>query len=197
MGCWGQHLGPAHHTQMSMHTFVCACLDKFPQQYMNPPCPFTHPTAFNTFGEVWACWLQDIILVGLIYHYTRTPLWQALGSAALFAGSCFWLLGSCPPGLLASLQASTIVVMAIGSRVPQIVLNMKRGDAGVLSVTTCLLNVAGNAARAFTTVVLTGDMLLLSGTLVQGALNGILLYQSVRTEQAKRGPGTAAVPAPA
>jgi hypothetical protein len=61
-----------------------------------------------------------------------------------------------------------VAVMALGSRLPQIVLNMRRGNAGMLSVTTCLLNVAGNAARIFTTIVLTGDLLMLGGACSQG-----------------------------
>lgn len=76
--------------------------------------------------------------------------------------------------------------MALGSRLPQIVLNIRRGNAGVLSVMTCLLNVAGNTARIFTTIVLTGDMLLMAGYLSQGTLNTILLCQSVGTARQKR-----------
>jgi hypothetical protein len=71
--------------------------------------------------------------------------------------------------VLAALQASTIVTMALGSRLPQILLNWRRGDAGMLSVTSCGLNVAGNAARVFTTLVLTRDPLLLGGIVTQGA----------------------------
>jgi hypothetical protein len=40
-------------------------------------------------------------------------------------------------------------------RLPQILLNMKRGDSGLLSLTTCVLNVGGCIVRAFTTIVLT------------------------------------------
>jgi hypothetical protein len=57
--------------------------------------------------------------------------------------------------VLSALQLSTIVVMAVGARLPQIWLNVKRGNAGVLSPLTCLLNVAGCVVRVFTTAVLT------------------------------------------
>lgn len=59
------------------------------------------------------------------------------------------------PQVLGWLQMSTIVVMAVGARMPQIWLNWRRGNAGVLSVATCCLNVAGCVVRIFTTVVLT------------------------------------------
>eukprot|EP00877_Chromochloris_zofingiensis_P005711 jgi/Chrzof1/15140/Cz09g28190.t1 len=123
-----------------------------------------------------------MVLVGLIYYYMRLPVWQAALSGGIFAVLCTWLLSSCPVEVLAALQASSILVMALGSRLPQIILNIRRGNAGMLSATTCLLNVAGNSARIFTTLVLTGDMLLLQGVVTQGCLNAVLLYQSVRSE---------------
>ena len=55
----------------------------------------------------------------------------------------------------AGLQAATIPLIALGGRVPQIVMNWKRGNAGNLSLLTALMNVAGCLARAFTSIVLT------------------------------------------
>lgn len=89
--------------------------------------------------------------------------------------------------LLTALQASTIFIVALGGRLPQILLNWKRGGSGQLSGATSALNLAGNFARVFTTVVLTGDFLNLVGALVQAVLNGTLLAQCVAT--AKRGGG--------
>ena len=57
--------------------------------------------------------------------------------------------------LCAALQAGTILIIALGSRLPQIMLNMKRGNSGELSTTTSALNLAGNLARVMTTIVLT------------------------------------------
>lgn len=59
------------------------------------------------------------------------------------------------------LQASTILVISFGSRLPQIAMNMKRGNSGQLSLVTCLLNVLGCIARLFTTLVMTQVSLLL------------------------------------
>lgn len=55
----------------------------------------------------------------------------------------------------AALQASTIAIIALGGRLPQIMLNARRGSSGELSPLTSILNLAGNAARLFTTAVLT------------------------------------------
>lgn len=53
-------------------------------------------------------------------------------------------------------QAATVVLLAVGGRVPQIWLNWRRGNSGELSFITCLLNVMGCAARIITTLALTG-----------------------------------------
>jgi hypothetical protein len=55
----------------------------------------------------------------------------------------------------AALQASTIAIIAFGGRLPQIMLNARRGNSGELSPLTSILNLAGNVARLFTTAVLT------------------------------------------
>jgi hypothetical protein len=50
-----------------------------------------------------------------------------------------------------------------------------------MSPTTCSLNVAGNLARVYTTCILIQDRLLLTGILIQGVLNLILLLQALDT----------------
>lgn len=84
------------------------------------------------------------------------------------------------------LQASTISIVAIGGRLPQIVLNIRRGNSGELSITTSALNLAGNMARMFTTLVLTQDSLLLIANAVQGVLNTVLLWQTALSAYQRR-----------
>jgi hypothetical protein len=78
----------------------------------------------------------------------------ALACAAAFAGACWALFtGLVPLPVLTAMQMATIFVMATCSRLPQILLNIRRGNAGMMSLTTCVLNVAGNSVRIFTTLV--------------------------------------------
>ena len=67
-----------------------------------------------------------------------------------FFGHAEW---TCPSH--AVLQASTILIISLGGRIPQIMLNIRRGNSGELSPVTSGLNLAGNLARTFTTLVLT------------------------------------------
>lgn len=69
-------------------------------------------------------------------------------------GTCIWQLKLCSVCSTA-LQAGTILIIALGGRLPQILLNARRGNSGELSTSTCALNLAGNLARVMTTLVLT------------------------------------------
>jgi mannose-P-dolichol utilization defect 1 len=85
------------------------------------------------------------------------------------------------------LQACSMALLALGGRLPQILLNLRRGNSGELSVTSTALSVAGNVARVFTTLTLVGDPIILMTALSQLALNGILLGQTLDTaRQARR-----------
>lgn len=58
---------------------------------------------------------------------------------------------------------------------------LHRGDSGELSVVTSALNVAGFVARTFTHLVLTKDMLNLTGSTVLGLLNVYIFHQTLVT----------------
>lgn len=90
------------------------------------------------------------------------------------------------------MQASVIFVIGLGSRVPQIWMNIRRGNSGQLSSTTCLINLSGNLTRLFTTLVLMGDRLVLASNISQGILNSILLYQTIMTKLRSRSSAPAA-----
>lgn len=48
--------------------------------------------AFSTYGEVGACWVQDVVLVGLIARHMRTGHKRLAAAAAAFAVYCWWLV---------------------------------------------------------------------------------------------------------
>lgn len=49
----------------------------------------------------------------------------------------------------------------------QILLNLRRGDSGELSLLSCALSLAGNLARVFTTLTLVGDPIILGSAATQ------------------------------
>jgi len=50
---------------------------------------------------VVACWLQDIVLIAIIGHYSGVESWRMLGGSALFGLFCWWLTSMfCSTGTL-------------------------------------------------------------------------------------------------
>lgn len=143
---------------------------------------------FSSYGEIVACWIQDIALVGLVLHYRKQINGKVVLATAAFAVFMGVLMtNTCGTQALYVMQASTIAMISLGARIPQIWMNHKRGNSGELSLLTCLMNVCGCFARMFTTIVLTKDTLNLIAAVVQAVLNGVLLYQTLKTFYASRG----------
>lgn len=120
--------------------------------------------------------------MGLFATYGSVRIRDLALGGVVFAAFAWWTMsGQCGAATLGALQASSMLLLSLGGRVPQILLNWRRGNTGELSLFTCLLNFSGNIVRLFTTLALTGDMLILAGTSVQTALNGILVVQVGRS----------------
>lgn len=76
--------------------------------------------------------------------------------------------------------------MSVGARIPQIVLNVQRGNTGELAMISFALSTVGNLIRCYTTIILTSDLLLLVTTATQALLNGFITVQCLQTEIARR-----------
>ncbi|PSC70826.1 Mannose-P-dolichol utilization defect 1 [Micractinium conductrix] len=151
--------------------------------------------AFSTFGDTAICALQNVAIIGFIFKMGSVPAALQLGLSTSLVCAGWWLFsGACPPALLTSLQAGSVVMMAVGGRLPQILLNVKRGNSGELSLLTCALSLAGNLARVFTTMALVKDPIILGSAATQAVLNGILTYQTIDTARRARAKAAAAAP---
>lgn len=129
------------------------------------------------------CWLQNLVIIGLMFHYRKgmSKRSKIAISVGIVAGSAWLFTGACPDKLLVGLQAMSVALIAFGGRLPQIILNARRGNSGELSAASTGLSLAGNVARVFTTITLVGDPVILAGAMSQMLLNGILLLQIIQT----------------
>ncbi|KAI7842633.1 hypothetical protein COHA_003737 [Chlorella ohadii] len=166
----------------------------------------THGYAFSTFGDTAICALQNAAIIGLIFRLGTVARGTQLAVSAALAAAGWWLFaGGCPPAVLTALQTGSVALLALGGRLPQILLNLRRGNSGELSLGTCALSFVGNLARVFTTATLVKDPLILGSAAVQAGggeacasdgcpgalLNGILVWQCVQTaRQLRPGGGT-------
>ena len=143
--------------------------------------------AFSTWGDVLMSTFQHAGIVGLIFHYNTSVARTTKVAAvlSLTAGTAFLFSPACNVATLKVLQASSVLLLALGGRMPQILLNLRRGNSGELSIFSTGLSVAGNVARIFTTLTLVGDPIILAAASSQLVLNSILLFQTLET--ARRG----------
>lgn len=135
--------------------------------------------AFSTYGENYFLLLQGMVIVLLIFWYSRAMLSvYFLGVAAGYTALCYTLFA---PRVLNSQQVealylATIPIFCVG-RVPQIIKNFVNGHTGALAMFPLVLAVVGAAARIFTTLQETSDSNVLLGYVLGGGLNTILLLQ--------------------
>jgi mannose-P-dolichol utilization defect protein 1 len=127
--------------------------------------------------------IQQIAIVALVFNYNKsTRLGLKIATViGVVAGSTFFFSEFCSIATLQVLQGCSALIMALGGRLPQIILNFRRGNSGELSGVSTGLSVAGNLARVFTTLTLVGDPLILATASSQLVLNSILLYQILET----------------
>jgi mannose-P-dolichol utilization defect protein 1 len=139
-----------------------------------------HRYPLNSWGDSIPCWIQNLVIIGFILRSSSiSPLVIAWSVLIFFSTSAALFCGCVPLEVLAWMQVPNIFITSLGVKLPQIYLNWTRGSSGVLSRLTCLLNVLGNGARVYTTIVITADLLLLISVSSQLILNSILLLQTL------------------
>ncbi len=138
---------------------------------------FSYP--LSTWGETLTNAVQHAVLVGLIFFYNdEVPLFaKALIVLSLTSGAAFLFSPMCADAMLRWLQSLVIIILAVLGRLPQVVLNYRRGNSGELSFGSTLLSVIGNACRVYTTMAIVKDPIIMATAVSQLILNSTLLYQ--------------------
>ncbi|KAL4538397.1 hypothetical protein Ndes2526B_g03298 [Nannochloris sp. 'desiccata'] len=148
---------------------------------------FSYP--FSTWGDILMVTVQQIAIVALVFKYNKsTRLGLKITTVVGFLAASAFLFSSefCSIATLKVLQGCSALIMALGGRLPQIILNFRRGNSGELSGASTGLSVAGNLARVFTTLTLVGDPLILATASSQLVLNSIVLYQILDTARREK-----------
>ncbi|KAI8982395.1 hypothetical protein BDF20DRAFT_987297 [Mycotypha africana] len=148
---------------------------------------------FSTYGEMMFIVIQNIVIISLMFVYSRQH--ASLLITLLGLGAAFYVLNNqklVSAVLMSSLLALTIP-LNLSSKIPQIQTNFKNKSTGQLSVFTVVNYFAGSAARVFTNMTEVGDPLIMLGGVGATVLNGILLLQVIMYWNDKKNLSTAAV----
>mmetsp|Transcript_1197 Transcript_1197/g.3692 ORF Transcript_1197/g.3692 Transcript_1197/m.3692 type:complete len:249 (+) Transcript_1197:151-897(+) len=132
---------------------------------------------FSTFGEALFIPLQNLAIMALIIKYERlSAVKWALALLAFLAGTAVLMLPAVTIKALAVLNLCANPITYF-SRVPQLHLNWKTKSTGELAPSTLGLQLLGNLARIFTTIVQVRDPVVLISFVSATFLNGALFFQ--------------------
>lgn len=132
---------------------------------------------FSTYGESLFIMGQNSLILMLIVIFEKLGKTWALLGGILYIVALFVLYSpAIPLPILTALQISSIPISNL-SRLPQIFLNWKRKSTGQLAPTTLGLQLLGNVARIFTTLVRVKNPIILISFLVATLFNSTLVGQ--------------------
>ncbi|KAG6894834.1 hypothetical protein C0992_004384 [Termitomyces sp. T32_za158] len=137
---------------------------------------FRHTFPFSTYGENLFLTLQNTLITLLILLFSRPSPALSLALGVLVALTAFLTLSTLPLRTLALCQTLTLP-LALLAKLPQIKQNARARSTGHLSAFAVLSQIAGCAARLFTTAAELGDRIVLAGFGVALALNVVLGVQ--------------------
>lgn len=151
--------------------------------------------AFSTWGENLFLLVQNVLIYILYCHFTAGfgPRF-VLGFAAYMTFGSVLFFRLLPPfdvpealcsrvGLTrcritcADLAGSLPIALTLGSRLPQIIQNVRQGHTGQLALVTYLLTTLGGFARIFTTLQEIDDRLTLAQVMLNFLQNSVILLQ--------------------
>ncbi|CAB3231339.1 unnamed protein product [Arctia plantaginis] len=131
---------------------------------------------FSAWGEGTFLAIQTAVIAALVLHYGGST-----GSAtvflAIYVGLVSVLVSKLTPvDVLWSMQAVNVPIIVIAKSI-QVITNYRNGSTGQLSAVTLLLLFGGSIARIFTSLVETGDFIIILTYCVSTVANGAIVAQ--------------------
>ncbi|XP_027331184.1 mannose-P-dolichol utilization defect 1 protein homolog 2 [Abrus precatorius] len=146
---------------------------------------------FSAYGELLFLLIQAIVLVAVIYYYSRPVSTTTWIRALLYCAVAPTVLaGQIDPLLFEALYASQHAIFLF-ARIPQIWQNFSNKSTGELSFLTSFMNFGGSMVRVFTTIQENAPKSVLLGYAIGVATNftilsQIVIYQKPRAEKEKK-----------
>ncbi|GAM23332.1 hypothetical protein SAMD00019534_065070 [Acytostelium subglobosum LB1] len=131
---------------------------------------------FSTYGESVFILAQNIIVVYLVFHYSKRVNVQFWAGVIVYLAAIAGVLQFADRKLLMLLQSLNIVI-SIVSKIPQIFAIFRLKSVGQLSFITTFLQFAGSIARMFTSYKEIPDPIVLIGYGISASLTLILVLQ--------------------
>mmetsp|Transcript_9960 Transcript_9960/g.30388 ORF Transcript_9960/g.30388 Transcript_9960/m.30388 type:complete len:210 (+) Transcript_9960:316-945(+) len=132
----------------------------------------------TAYGEYFLILLQNLIVIALMFYYNKKPN-MGFGVVCLFSSLTIFMSSEQFP--MSTLRYLTALnsVLAVASRLPQVVKNVRDGSVGTLSLLTCAGLAFGSLVRIYTTLQDVKEFTILSGFIVSCSFNMIILAQVI------------------
>ncbi|GLI63895.1 hypothetical protein VaNZ11_007016, partial [Volvox africanus] len=140
---------------------------------------YTRQLPFNTYGESLILAMQNLVILGLVYSYTRTPALRRLVVWGAYVALTVGVVTGNITKNTVEVFAHTNTGLVIFSRFPQVVKNFTARSTGTLSGITAAINVLGCVVRIFTTLQAGGGPAMLRSYTVSLIINATLLLQII------------------
>ncbi|XP_041359466.1 solute carrier family 66 member 3-like [Gigantopelta aegis] len=134
----------------------------------------------STYCEYGFLVLQDLTLILLILHYSSGVKVKFLPLFAIYFVCCVAIAFRFLPDVLLTTVISLVTPISAGSKLIQIAAILKSQDAGSVSPATWAMASYTTIVRSLTTVVLTGDVAILTNFASSATLNLLLTYLVLR-----------------
>ncbi|CAH0603359.1 unnamed protein product [Chrysodeixis includens] len=131
---------------------------------------------FSAWGEGTFLAIQTAAIAALVLHYAGTSGRAVVFLSVYVAIVSALISGFTPTDVLWTMQAVNVPIIVFAKSI-QIFTNYKNGSTGQLSAITCFLLFGGSIARIFTSIIETGDFIIIVTYCVSTAANGAIVCQ--------------------
>jgi len=142
-------------------------------------CTYFYRKAYpiSTYGESFVILAQNILLLLLIWIYNKQiNITNIIGLLIAILSVLLSFTDNVPMNLIEILYSSQILLI-LGSKLPQILTNLKNKSTGELAFITTALQFGGTCARLFTTFQEVPNMMVICLYALSLILNFIILFQ--------------------
>ena len=162
---------------LDIFSFLCSTLYSYHKEY-----------PFLTYGESVIILLQNLLIFFMAWKYdiNQSSDRNNMSFTLIICGFLFIIYKGLLDEKYWNLVGSASTFLSVGSRFTQIINSYKEKSTGPLSTITFGLNMLGNAARIFTTLNETKDLIIAGGFIISFLLNLIIFLQIIYYNRPKK-----------
>ncbi|KAL3313541.1 hypothetical protein Ciccas_007858 [Cichlidogyrus casuarinus] len=131
---------------------------------------------FSAYGEAFFLALQVFIITFLVFKYQKSSSSAFIFGAIFILFASVLIMNALPHEVISTLQGFNTPISVI-SKLLQAYSNFSNKSTGQLSLVSMLLIFLGSLARIFTSLVETGDVLMITNFIFSSSCNALILGQ--------------------